>query len=76
MIGRSGERRSGISVLAARHDDHDDDEDVGISVCLSFVVLIFFMYKCARVCVCVVTIITKERIIIINLYYEENKLNR
>ena len=26
MIGRSGERGSGISVLAARHDD-DDDED-------------------------------------------------
>ena len=24
MIGRSGERRSGISVLAARHDDDDD----------------------------------------------------
>ena len=27
------------------------------------------------VCVCVVTIITKGRIIIINLYYEENKFN-
>ena len=26
MIGRSGERGSGISVLAARHDD-DDDKD-------------------------------------------------
>ena len=25
MIGRSGERASGISVLAARHDDDDDD---------------------------------------------------
>ena len=24
MIGRSGERVSGISVLAARHDDDDD----------------------------------------------------
>ena len=24
-IGKSGERRSGISVLAARHDDDDDD---------------------------------------------------
>ena len=24
MIGRSGERWSGISVLAARHDDDDD----------------------------------------------------
>ena len=27
MIGRSGDRRSGISVLAARHDDDDDDDD-------------------------------------------------
>ena len=26
-IGRSGERRSGISVPAARHDDDDDDDD-------------------------------------------------
>ena len=25
MIGRNGERRSGISAQAARHDDHDDD---------------------------------------------------
>ena len=25
MIGRSGERGSGISVLVARHDDDDDD---------------------------------------------------
>ena len=24
MIGRSGERGSGVSVLAARHDDDDD----------------------------------------------------
>ena len=27
MIGRNGERRSGISALAARHDDDDDDDD-------------------------------------------------
>ena len=26
-IGKSGERRSGISVLAARHDDDDDDDE-------------------------------------------------
>ena len=25
MIGRNGERRSGISTQAARHDDDDDD---------------------------------------------------
>ncbi len=29
MIGRSGERGSGISVLAARHDDDDDGLIVG-----------------------------------------------
>ena len=34
------------------------------------------MHACMCVCECVVAIITKERIIIINLYYEENKLNR
>ena len=28
MIGRSGERGSGISVLAARHDDDDDEIDI------------------------------------------------
>ena len=26
MIGRNGARRSGISALAARHDDDDDDD--------------------------------------------------
>ena len=29
MIGKSGERGSGISVLPARHDD-DDDDDISI----------------------------------------------
>ena len=28
MIGRSGERGSGLSVLAARLDDDDDDDDI------------------------------------------------
>ena len=28
MTGRSGERGSGISVLAARHDDDDDMDNV------------------------------------------------
>ena len=31
MIGRNGERGSGISALAARHDDDDDDETIQIS---------------------------------------------
>ena len=35
MIGRSGERGSGISVLVARHDDDDDlFEDKIIQNCL------------------------------------------
>ena len=29
MIGRSGERGSGISVLATRHDDDDDKYNIG-----------------------------------------------
>ena len=32
MIGRSGERGSVISVLAARHDD-DEDDDIYIYEC-------------------------------------------
>ena len=30
MIGRNGERRSGISAQAARHDDDDDDTHLGM----------------------------------------------
>ena len=36
MIGRSGERWSGISVLAARHDD---DDDVSACICVGIVVM-------------------------------------
>ena len=32
MIGRNGERGSGISALAARHDDDDDDDDDDIYI--------------------------------------------
>ena len=39
MIGRSGERGSGISMLAARHDDDDD--------------IYIYIYVCVCVCVCV-----------------------
>ena len=28
MIGKSGQRESGISVLPARHDDDDDDDRI------------------------------------------------
>ena len=33
MIGRSGERGSGITVLVARHDDDDDDMYIYIYIC-------------------------------------------
>ena len=43
-IGRSGEWRSGISVLAARHDDDDDDDDrfklhyvLRLSLCMLYI---------------------------------------
>ena len=32
MIGRSGERGSGISALVARHDDDDDDENYNMDL--------------------------------------------
>ena len=32
MIGRNGERRSGISAQTARHDDDDDDDDIYIYI--------------------------------------------
>ena len=37
MIGRGGERGSGISMLVARHDDDDDDDDdiLAEAVCIS-----------------------------------------
>ena len=34
MIGRNGERGSGISALAARHDDDDDDDKFNLTQCL------------------------------------------
>ena len=37
MIGRSGKTGSGISVLAARHDD-DDDQTIVLCTKLSFLV--------------------------------------
>ena len=36
MIGRSGERRSGISVLAAWHHDDDDDDYITMSQKIQF----------------------------------------
>ena len=43
MIGRRGERVSGISVLVARHDDDDNDIYICVYVCV---------YVCVCVCVC------------------------
>ena len=39
MIGRNGERRSGISAQAARHDDDDDARNICF---LSFVYMWLF----------------------------------
>ena len=35
MIGRSGDRGSGISMLAAWHDDDDDENVVQVCVCIT-----------------------------------------
>ena len=56
MIGRSGERGSGISVLAGRHDD-DDDDDIRTYLCMYVcnwikLILYFCVHACI-VCVCV-----------------------
>ena len=42
-IGRSGERGSGISVLAARHDD--DDEEIMFSILLYYLHISFSFYS-------------------------------
>ena len=41
MIGRNGERRSGISAQAARHDDDDDDIYIRIYLCSEHFNLIY-----------------------------------
>ena len=50
MIGRNGERRSGISAQAARHDDDDDDECIsernGVSKFFLICSLLFFLIIC------------------------------
>ena len=38
MIGRSGERGSGISVLAARDDDDDDDDEINGNYSIDFII--------------------------------------
>ena len=48
MIGRSGERGSGISALAARHDDDDDDDDD--DVCMGFYLRIIQLVYCNVYC--------------------------
>ena len=49
MIGRSGERGSGISVIAAWYDD-DDDGDIYLSIYQSVCMCV---YVCVSECVCV-----------------------
>ena len=43
MIGRNGKRRSGISALAARHDD--DDEDKPCFIKKSFIIILEYSYS-------------------------------
>ena len=44
IIGRSGERESGISVLAVRHDD--DEDNMCIYVCVYI-----YIFRCEHICV-------------------------
>ena len=43
MIGRSGERGSGISVLAAQHDDDDDIHKRLISVLIDLLKIYLYL---------------------------------
>ena len=47
--GRNGERGSGISVLAIRHDD---DDDIYIYIYI-YIYIFIYIYICVCVCVCV-----------------------
>ena len=47
MIGRSVERGSGISVLAARHDD-DDDELFEIELFFTFKLITYAQLNCLK----------------------------
>ena len=40
MIGRNGERRSGISAQAARHDD--DDDGFVVHICDNLAIFVFY----------------------------------
>ena len=42
MIGRLGERGSGISVQAARHDD---DDDIRIYICTYIIIRLFILFR-------------------------------
>ena len=46
MIGRSGERGSGISVLAAGHDDDDDEFSLTSYVVMNWSEVIFINFMC------------------------------
>ena len=43
-IGTSGERGSGRSVIAAQHDDHDDDEKFIITFLWNHYNILFFIF--------------------------------
>ena len=55
MIGRRGERGSGISVLSARHDDDDDDDDdisilpaINLTIIKEVIIISCFLWKLLR----------------------------
>ena len=82
MVGRSGERGSGISVLAARlddDDDDDDDDDLIFTFTHSFHTLCKYMYMYRYTCVCVcvcVSVIIKFLISESNAEYPNSISNR
>ena len=69
-IGRSGERGTGISVLAARHDDDDGSAYMFVYVCgytthththtHTYIYIYIYMCVCVCVCVCVIRELFKK----------------
>ena len=48
MIGKSGERGSGISVLAARDDDDDDDDDILLEYLRRYI-FVMYISRCVSI---------------------------
>ena len=81
-IGRSGERVSGISELAARHDDNDESypsRPVWYSTCLLLEISIQFSSYCCSVDPCIVSAVSLRRnesfFVLFYLHYESSYWN-